>query len=205
MTSIAFDTLKFARTLRDRAKMSPEQAEGLSDALLEAIQGDIPTKADLKDVEASIDALRSNIEALRASTKSDIEGVKASIEALRASTKSDFEGLKASTKADIEGLRASTKADVEGLKTSTKADIEGIKSSIKVDLEGIKASIDALRIAAKSDVDASRASAREAELRLEARMEASKTETIKWVVGLIGFQILAVIGSVIALARILKP
>ncbi len=194
MTSIAFDTLKFARTLRDRAKMSPEQAEGLSDALLEAIQGDIPTKADLKDVEASIDALRSNIEALRASTKSDIEGVKANIEALRASTKSDVEGLKASTKADIEGLKA-----------STKADIEGIKSSIKVDLEGIKASIDALRIATKSDVEASRASAREAELRLEARMEASKTETIKWVVGLIGFQILAVIGSVIALARILKP
>ncbi len=194
MTSIAFDTLKFARTLRDRAKMSPEQAEGLSDALLEAIQGDIPTKADLKDVEASIDALRSNIEALRASTKADFEG-------LRANTKSDIEGVKAS----IEALRASTKADVEGLKTSTKADIEGIKSSIKVDLEGIKASIDALRAAAKSDVEASRASAREAELRLEARMEASKTETIKWVVGLIGFQILAVIGSVIALARILKP
>ncbi|SFV16913.1 Protein of unknown function [Methylobacterium sp. 174MFSha1.1] len=183
MTSIAFDTLKFARTLRDRAKMSPEQAEGLSDALLEAIQCDIPTKADLKDVEASIDALRSNGEALRASTKSDIEGVKASIEA----------------------LRASMKADIEGLKASTKADIEGIKSSIKVDLEGIKASIDALRAAAKSDVEASRASSREAELRLEARMEASKTETIKWVVGLIGFQILAVIGSVIALARILKP
>ncbi|BCM85389.1 hypothetical protein NS228_11970 [Methylobacterium indicum] len=125
MTSIAFDTLKFARTLRDRAKMSPEQAEGLSDALLEAIQGDIPTKADLKDVEASI------------------EGVKASIEALRTST--------------------------------------------------------------RSDMDAVKASQRETELRLEARIESTKSDIIKWVAGLIGFQTLAIIGAVIALARILKP
>ncbi|MET7248377.1 coiled-coil domain-containing protein [Methylobacterium sp. EM32] len=172
MTAIAFDTLKFARTLRDRAKMPPEQAEGLADALVEAIQGDIPTKADLKSVEASIDALKVG-------TKSDIEGVKASVEALRANTRADFDTVKAS----VEALRANTRAD----------------------FDTVKASIDALRVSAKADVDAVRASSRESEMRLEARIEAAKTETIKWVVGLIGFQILAVIGSVIALARILKP
>ncbi|MGX7705217.1 DUF1640 domain-containing protein [Methylobacterium sp. Gmos1] len=118
MTSIAFDTLKFARTLRDRAKMPPEQAEGLADAFVEAIQGDIPTKTDFKSVETSI-------EALKAGTKSDIEGVKASL--------------------------------------------------------------------------------RETELRLESRIESTKSDVIKWVAGLIGFQTLAIIGAVIALARILKP
>jgi RNA-binding protein YhbY len=48
MAAVAFDTLKFARTLRDKAKLSPEQAEGVADAMAEALQGDLVTKADLR-------------------------------------------------------------------------------------------------------------------------------------------------------------
>ncbi len=46
VAAVAFDTLTFARTLRERAKLSPEQAEGLADAMAEALQGDRVTKAD---------------------------------------------------------------------------------------------------------------------------------------------------------------
>lgn len=48
MTTVAFDTLKFARALREKAKLSPEQAEGLADAMAEALQGERFTKADLR-------------------------------------------------------------------------------------------------------------------------------------------------------------
>ncbi|MCJ2122247.1 CCDC90 family protein [Methylobacterium sp. J-077] len=48
MDSVAFDTLKFAGTLRDKAKLSPGQAEGMADAMAEALQGDLVTKADLR-------------------------------------------------------------------------------------------------------------------------------------------------------------
>ncbi|SFI75231.1 hypothetical protein [Methylobacterium brachiatum] len=48
MAGVAFDTLKFARTLRDKAKLSPEQAECLADAMAEALQGDLVTNADLR-------------------------------------------------------------------------------------------------------------------------------------------------------------
>lgn len=48
MAAVAFDTLEFARTLREKAKLSPEQAEGLADAMAEALQGDPVTKADLR-------------------------------------------------------------------------------------------------------------------------------------------------------------
>ncbi|CAA2158142.1 hypothetical protein MBRA_03481 [Methylobacterium brachiatum] len=48
MAGVAFDTLKFARTLRDKVKLSSEQAEGLADAMAEALQGDLVTKADLR-------------------------------------------------------------------------------------------------------------------------------------------------------------
>ncbi|MGU3544311.1 hypothetical protein [Methylobacterium sp. A52T] len=48
MAAVAFDTLTFARTLREQAELSPEQAEGLADAMAEALQGDLVTKADLR-------------------------------------------------------------------------------------------------------------------------------------------------------------
>jgi len=107
MTAVAFDTLRFVRTLREKAKMSPEQAEGLADAVAEAIQNDLATKAGI-----------------------------------------------AMVRTDIEALRLSTKADL-----------------------------------------------REAELRLEARIEATKGEIIKWVIGSIGFQALVIVGAVAALTR----
>lgn len=46
---------------------------------------------------------------------------------------------------------------------------------------------------------------REAELRLEAKIEATRAEIIKWMFGTIGFQTLIILGAVIALARLLQP
>ena len=54
---------------------------------------------------------------------------------------------------------------------------------------------DAFDLATKADL-------REVELRLESKIESTKAEIIKWMFGLIGFQTLATLGAVIALARI---
>lgn len=48
MTAVAFETLRFVRTLREKAKLPSEQAEGLADAMAEALQGDLVTKSDLR-------------------------------------------------------------------------------------------------------------------------------------------------------------
>ena len=72
MTAVAFDTLRFVRTLRDKAKMSSEQAEGLADAIAEAIQNDLATKTDIA-------AVRTDIEALRLANKADLAETKAEI------------------------------------------------------------------------------------------------------------------------------
>lgn len=57
---------------------------------------------------------------------------------------------------------------------------------------------DASHLATKPDL-------REQELRLEAKIEATKAEIIKWMFGTIGFQTLIILGAVIALARLLQP
>ena len=46
---------------------------------------------------------------------------------------------------------------------------------------------------------------REAELRLDGRIEAAKAEVIKWMFGSIGFQTIVIFGAIIALMRLVKP
>jgi hypothetical protein len=49
MTGVAFDTLKLARRLRDKAGFTPEHAEEAAEALVEAIGGaELVTKTDLQ-------------------------------------------------------------------------------------------------------------------------------------------------------------
>ncbi len=50
------------------------------------------------------------------------------------------------------------------------------------------------RLATKADL-------REAELRLEARMETAKFDIIKWMFGTIGYQTVIILGAVVALAK----
>jgi hypothetical protein len=58
MTAVAFDTLKLARKLRDTAQMSQAQAEGVADALAEAMSGaELATKPDIAAVRADIATL----------------------------------------------------------------------------------------------------------------------------------------------------
>ncbi len=54
MSAVPFDTLKLAHVLHDDAKMSTEQAEGISTALAEAFRDKIATKADIRALEADI-------------------------------------------------------------------------------------------------------------------------------------------------------
>ncbi|WP_267358035.1 MULTISPECIES: hypothetical protein [unclassified Methylobacterium] len=99
MSAVAFDTLKFARALRDKAKLSPEQAEGLADALVDVFDGNLATKADIHDVQADIQRVRSEVETLKVQTRADIE-------ALRLTTKADIEAVKgAIAAAKVETVR----------------------------------------------------------------------------------------------------
>ena len=101
VNAVAFDTLKFARTLRDKAHLTPEQVEEMADAMSEVFASGIPTKTDIADV-------RHDIDALRIATKAEFVAVRHDIEALRVETKTDIEALRLSTRADI----ATAKSDI---------------------------------------------------------------------------------------------
>lgn len=87
----------------------------------------------------------------------------------------DIEAFKIQTRADIEALRLTTQADLEALRLSTKADIDGLRLETKAEIEAVKGAI-----------------------------AAAKVETVRWLVGAIGFQTLAALGAVVALTRTIQ-
>ncbi|ATQ66482.1 hypothetical protein Ms3S1_00340 [Methylosinus sp. 3S-1] len=56
MSALLFDTLRLSRTLRDKGHFTTEQAETLAEALGEAGQDDLATKADLARLEGKLEA-----------------------------------------------------------------------------------------------------------------------------------------------------
>ena len=76
MTALLFDTLRLSRTLRDKGHFTSEQAEALAEALGEASQGDLATKADLAEVRTEIADVRTEIAELRTELKSEIAATK---------------------------------------------------------------------------------------------------------------------------------
>ena len=72
MTAAAFDRLRFARTLREKAKLSPEQAEGLADAIAGAFQGDVATKGDVLSARSDLRELELKLGARIEAAKAEI-------------------------------------------------------------------------------------------------------------------------------------
>jgi len=63
MSVVAFDTLKFAQTLRDKARVPQDQAEGIAQAFADATGEQIATKTDLKETELRLDAKIAEVKA----------------------------------------------------------------------------------------------------------------------------------------------
>jgi hypothetical protein len=96
MNALLFDTLRLSRTLRNKGHFTAEQAEALAEALGEAAQGDLATKADL------------------VAAKSEL---KTEIADLRTELKTEIADLRTEFKTEIAGLRTEFKTEIAGTKT----------------------------------------------------------------------------------------
>jgi hypothetical protein len=91
MTVVAFDTLKFAQTLRDKAHFSQADAEGVAEAFADATGDQLATKADLREQTAD---LRVEIAGLGAALRAESAGLGAALRAEVAPLKADLLLLK---------------------------------------------------------------------------------------------------------------
>lgn len=63
MTALAFDTLKFAQTLRDKANFTQEQSVGLAIAISEATSDQLATKSDIRELRQEMREMEARLEA----------------------------------------------------------------------------------------------------------------------------------------------
>ena len=128
----------------------------------------------------------------RLATKEDIAR-------LEAATKIDIARLEAVTKADIAPLEAVTKADIARLETAMRTDIARLESAMKTDIAhletAMKTDIARLEAATKRDT-------RESELRFEGKIDVTKAETLKWIIGAMGFQTIVILSALLGLVRL---
>lgn len=114
MSAVAFDTLKVARKLRDTAQMSQVQAEGVADALAEAMSGaDLATKTDIAAVKVDIAAVRADIATM--ATKAALAEATAELRANLVEVEHHLEAKIA----DVLVAVANTRTEIAAAKTDT--------------------------------------------------------------------------------------
>ncbi len=99
MTTLAFDTLKFAQTLRDKAKFTQEQSEGLAIAIADATSDQIATKANIAQLDGDL--------------RSDLQRVDTSVQRLDFSMKAEMTAMKA----DMRATESRLEAKIESLRS----------------------------------------------------------------------------------------
>ncbi len=96
MNAIAFDTLKFAKRLKE-AGFTEQQAEALADAEAEFIEQNLATKRDIADIKRDIKelevTLRTEIKQLDATLRTEIKQLEVKIEQIRSDLARDMKDL----------------------------------------------------------------------------------------------------------------
>jgi predicted phage-related endonuclease len=72
MSTIAFDTLKFAKRLKE-AGFTEQQAEALADAEAEFIEQNLATKRDITDIKRDIADVKRDIKELEVTLRNEIK------------------------------------------------------------------------------------------------------------------------------------
>jgi predicted nucleic acid-binding Zn-ribbon protein len=109
MTQPLFNTLKYVKLLRE-AGFNQQQAEGLNEATMEAIQvalSQVATQVDLRQLRADI---HIEIQSVRAELKAEIQSVRAELKAEIQEVRAEIQAVRAELKAEMQELRAEIRA-----------------------------------------------------------------------------------------------
>jgi hypothetical protein len=138
MAAVAFDTLKFARALRDKADFSQVQAEGLAEAFAEAAKDQLVLKPYIVEAQSlandndlsldkKIDALDrkvtgvenrldANIDAVETRLNAKIEALDVKIDAVETRLNTKIDALDVKIDAKIEKIQAENRGEFKLLR-----------------------------------------------------------------------------------------
>jgi cell division septum initiation protein DivIVA len=102
-------------------------------------------------------------------------------------TKADLEQYRTAIKAELEQLRTEMRAALEQFRAETRVDLEQHRMATTAELEQLRGALEQHRMATKAEVDQLRATTK-------GELAETKAELIKWMVGLLVAQTVALMG-----------
>jgi len=118
MNAIAFDTLKFAKRLKE-AGFTEQQAEALADAEAEFIEQNLATKRDIADVKRDI-----------ADVKRDIADIKRDVKELEVTLRNEIKQLEVTLRGEIKQLEVK----IEQIRSDLARDLKDLEYRMTIKL-----------------------------------------------------------------------
>jgi DNA-binding transcriptional MerR regulator len=120
-------------------------------------------------------------------------------EAVIAAVQDGTEGADLATKGDLNEARTALKVEIAELRAELKTEIAELRAELKTEIAELRAEL-------KAEIADLRSELRQAELRLEAKIEAIKADILNRIFGLIlgtlGVNIVAIVGAMFAVAKL---
>ena len=92
------------------------------------------------------------------------------------------------TKADLQATKADLQAEIASVKTELRAEIASVKAELRAEIALFRTELRAEIKAVRSD--------------LQIEIAGIRTDMLRWIIGAIGVQTLAIIGTMLALAKL---
>jgi ribosome-associated translation inhibitor RaiA len=128
-----FDTLSWAKKL-EQAGVPPQQAEVQVELIFRAIDDNICTKQDLRELEGNISIKLKELELKIEGIRRESLGIKSDLELKIEGSRKDL-GLK------IEEIRSGLELKIEGTRGDLELKIEEVRKDLTVAIEKVNASI----------------------------------------------------------------
>ncbi len=126
--SVAFDTLRAARKLRDEGGFDERQAAILVDTFAEGMTETLATKADLESTEAS---LRAEVEKSEAALRGEIGTLRGDLEKTEAALRGDLEKTEAALRGDLEKTEAALRGGLEKTEAALRGEIGTLRGQMR--------------------------------------------------------------------------
>ncbi len=126
MSAIAFDTLKFAKRLKE-AGFTEQQAEALADAEAEFIEQNLATKRDIADVKRDIADVKRDIKELEVTLRNEIKQLDVTL-------RNEIKQLDVMLCGEIKQLDVTLRGEIKQLDVK----IEQIRSDLARDLKDLE-------------------------------------------------------------------
>ena len=103
------------------------------------------------------------------------------------------------TKSDLQAVKSDLRAEIQAVKSELQAEIQAVKAELQAEIQAVKADIQALRSDMKTETAALKSEIRGVQVELAG----AKADALRWIIGAVGIQTLAILGTIVALARLL--